>query len=108
MVKDVLELNPNAPRPLAGKEQVPVKLRAASINPMDWKFRGGYQKVIVPLSMPATLSGDMFGIVAGVGESGSDLNIGYNISIAVAIAASPEFAGAQHTLGLVLYRLRAM
>ena len=65
------EPNPNAPRPIAGKEQVPVKLRAASINPIDWKFRGGYQKVIVPLSMPATLSGDMFGIVAGVGESGS-------------------------------------
>lgn len=42
--KDVLELNPNATKPVAGKGQVLVEAHAASINPIDWKVRGGYMK----------------------------------------------------------------
>jgi len=74
--KDVLELNPNATKPIAGKGQVLVEAHAASINPIDWKVRAGYMKEMVPFTMPATLGGDVAGVVAAIGESVSGLNVG--------------------------------
>jgi NADPH2:quinone reductase len=74
--KDVLELNQHAPKPVAGKGQVLIVVRAASINPIDWKIRAGYLKEHLPLTMPATLGGDGAGVVVGIGESASDLNVG--------------------------------
>lgn len=74
--KEVLELNPNAPKPAAGKGQVLIDVHAASINPIDWKIRAGYLKEHVPLTMPATLGGDVAGVVAEVGDSASGLNVG--------------------------------
>jgi len=73
---ETLELNQNAPKPSARKGQVLVEVHAASINPIDWKIRAGYLKEMVPLTMPATLGGDFFGVVAGVGKSVSDLKVG--------------------------------
>jgi NADPH:quinone reductase-like Zn-dependent oxidoreductase len=74
--RDVLDLNPNAPRPAPGKGQVLVEVHAASLNPIDWKVRAGYLQEMVPLSMPATLGGDVAGVVAGVGESVAGLKVG--------------------------------
>lgn len=74
--KDTLELNPNTSKPAAGKGQVLVEAHAASINPIDWKLRAGYMKEMVPLTMPATLGGDVAGVVAVVGESVSGLKVG--------------------------------
>jgi alcohol dehydrogenase len=74
--KDVLELNQNAPKPVAGKGQVLIEVHAASINPIDWKIRAGYLKEHLPLTMPATFGGDVAGVVAGVGDSTSGLNVG--------------------------------
>jgi alcohol dehydrogenase len=76
---EVLKLNQDAPKPAAGKGQGLVEVHAASINPIDWKVRAGYLKEMVPLTMPATLGGDFFGVVAGVGESVSDLKVGDRI-----------------------------
>ena len=67
--KDVLEFNQNAPKPIVGDGQVLVEMQAASINPVDWKIRSGYLKEMAPLTMPATLGGDVCGIVAAVGTS---------------------------------------
>lgn len=74
--KDVLELNQNAPKPIAGNEQVLVEVRAASANPVDWKLRAGYLKDMAPLTMPATLGGDFAGIVAAVGPGTSEFKVG--------------------------------
>jgi NADPH:quinone reductase-like Zn-dependent oxidoreductase len=73
---DVLELNQNAPKPAAVKGQVLIEVHAASINPIDWKIRAGYLKEHLPLTMPATLGGDVAGVVVGIGESASGLNVG--------------------------------
>jgi NADPH:quinone reductase-like Zn-dependent oxidoreductase len=73
---DVLELNQNAPKVQAGKEQVLIEVHAASINPIDWKVRTGYMKDAVPFTMPATLGGDCCGIVAALGESTSGFKVG--------------------------------
>lgn len=74
--QDVLELNQNAPKPVAGNGQVLVEVHAASINPVDWKIRAGYLKEKAPLTMPATLGGDVAGIVAAVGASVSTFKVG--------------------------------
>jgi NADPH:quinone reductase-like Zn-dependent oxidoreductase len=74
--KDVLELNQNAPKPVTGNEQVLVDVHAASLNPIDWKIRAGYLKEKAPLTMPATLGGDVSGIVAAVGASASHFKVG--------------------------------
>ena len=74
--KDFLELNQHAPKPVAGKGQVLIEVRAASINPIDWKIRAGYLKEHLPLTMPATVGGDGAGVVAGVGDSASGLSVG--------------------------------
>jgi alcohol dehydrogenase len=74
--QDVLELNQNAPEPVAGNGQVLVEVHAASINPVDWKMRAGYLKEMAPLTMPATLGGDVSGIVAAVGASAATMKVG--------------------------------
>ena len=74
--KDVLELNQNVAKPVAGEGQVLVEAHAASINPVDWKIRAGYLKEMAPLTMPATLGGDVSGIVTAVGASVSNLRVG--------------------------------
>lgn len=69
--RDVLELNQNAAKPAAGKGHVLIEVHAASINPIDWKIRDGYLKEHLTLTMPATLGGDVAGVISGVGDSAS-------------------------------------
>ena len=66
--RDVLELNQNAPTPIAGKGQVLVEVHAASINPIDWKIRAGYLKEHLLLTMPATFGSDVSGVVTATGD----------------------------------------
>jgi NADPH:quinone reductase-like Zn-dependent oxidoreductase len=73
---DVLKLDSNASRPVPGKGQVLIEVQAASINPIDWKVRAGYMKDMVPLTMPATLGGDVAGRAVEVGEGVSGVKSG--------------------------------
>ena len=60
-----------APLPQIGPGQVLVKVRYASVNPVDWKIREGYRKQVSPASFPLTLGQDFAGeIVTGAGDSG--------------------------------------
>jgi NADPH:quinone reductase-like Zn-dependent oxidoreductase len=54
------------PEPRAG--EVRVRVRAAGVNPFDWKVRSGSMKDIIPLALPAVLGGDVAGQVDAVGE----------------------------------------
>lgn len=72
----VIEINQNTPKPSLAKNQVLVKVQAASINPIDWKVRAGYLKEMVPLSFPITLGGDFAGIVTEVSEGVLDFKLG--------------------------------
>ena len=65
------------PVPQPGAGQMLVKVRAASVNPIDWKMRRGVLKDIFPLSFPRTLgrdcAGDLNGKpVAGVADPRGD------------------------------------
>src|SRR5437667_5685819 len=63
------------PSPTAG--QVLLKVKAASVNPIDWKMRRGMLASIFPLSFPRTLGRDCAGeangaLIAGVADPRTD------------------------------------
>ncbi|HYL90113.1 MAG TPA: NADP-dependent oxidoreductase [Burkholderiales bacterium] len=69
---EVMRLD-DVPIPQAGEGHVLVKVRAASVNPIDWKMRRGLLKAIFPLTFPRTLGRDCAGevdgkLVAGVAD----------------------------------------
>lgn len=62
-----------APEPVARAGQVRVRVRAASVNPVDWKMRGGALAAVFPLSFPRVLGRDCAGeadgrLIAGVAD----------------------------------------
>ena len=70
---EVVEINQNTPAPndpSAGK--VLVRIKAAGVNPADWKIREGYMQQMMPLQFPSTLGMDFSGIIEKVGEGVSD------------------------------------
>ncbi len=73
---EVLEVVKDFPKPTAGVGQVLVEIKAASINPFDWKLCAGFAKDYLPLEFPVTMGGDFAGVVTEVGEDVSDLSAG--------------------------------
>lgn len=72
----VLEINENTPKPSPKQGQVLVEVSAASINPVDWKFRAGYLQKMAPVVLPVTLGGDFSGKVLEVNEDVSEFKAG--------------------------------
>jgi NADPH:quinone reductase-like Zn-dependent oxidoreductase len=62
------------PKPAPG--EVLVAVRAASINPIDFKMRSGVAKQHFPVTFPAILGRDVAGIVRELGEGVKDFAIG--------------------------------
>jgi NADPH:quinone reductase-like Zn-dependent oxidoreductase len=50
------------------KDKLLVQVKAAGVNPIDWKIRNGYMAKFMP-PLPFTLGGDFAGIVREIGES---------------------------------------
>jgi alcohol dehydrogenase len=66
---EVLEINPNAPSLNDPSESIVlVTVKAAGVNPSDWKLREGFFKEMAPLRFPATLGMDFSGVIENVGE----------------------------------------
>lgn len=55
------------PDPVPGPGELLVDVRAASVNPVDWKIRRGDLKLIPRLGFPYVPGGDIAGEVAAVG-----------------------------------------
>jgi NADPH:quinone reductase-like Zn-dependent oxidoreductase len=57
------------PRPIPGPGQLLVRVRAAGVNPVDWKRRTGYRPVGAPApDLPAVFGSEAAGVVEEVGE----------------------------------------
>lgn len=52
-----------APIPVCGKEEVLVRIRATSVNPIDWKIRSGSVQDRMPVKLPFILGRDVAGDV---------------------------------------------
>ena len=55
-------------RPTPGPDELLIKVRAASVNPFDWKIREGYLKQMLPLPLPVTVGWDVSGTVEATGS----------------------------------------
>ena len=75
---EVVEINQSASSPNDPSEgKVLVSVKAAGVNPSDWKLREGFFKQMVSLQFPATLGMDFSGVIEKVGVGvDSDLKQG--------------------------------
>jgi alcohol dehydrogenase len=93
--RDVIEIDQNASVPNDPSEgKVLVKVKAAGVNPIDWKISEGYMKQIMPIEFPATLGWDFSGIVEKAGAGVSDIKQGDEVygQSSVVIGGSGTFA----------------
>jgi len=68
-----------APEPHAGPGQVRVSVRAASVNPIDWKGFGGMMAGGKPLQGTGYLGYDAAGVVDEVGEGVTGVSVGDDV-----------------------------
>ncbi len=64
------------PDPKPGPGEVLVAVRAASINPVDWKMRSGAAKDHFPVTFPGILGRDLAGVVRALGEGVNHFAVG--------------------------------
>ena len=72
---DVLELT-DLPDPKVGPDSVLVRVRATSVNPVDWKVREGYLDGIMDTVFPAVPGWDVAGVVEQIGLDTPELSVG--------------------------------
>jgi len=65
------------PEPKAG--EVLINVRAAGVNPIDWKLRAGYMKQFMPLTLPYTPGLDVAGTVEALGEGVTGFAVGDSV-----------------------------
>ncbi|WP_329310434.1 NADP-dependent oxidoreductase [Streptomyces sp. NBC_01262] len=64
------------PEPHAGPGEVRIAVRAAGVNPVDWKVRAGYMQEVMPVVFPAIPGMDAAGVVDEVGEGVEGIGVG--------------------------------
>jgi hypothetical protein len=55
--------------PHAGPDQIRIAVRAAGVNPLDWKLRSGIYRDFMPIDFPSGVGGEAAGIVDEVGPA---------------------------------------
>ncbi len=73
--ESVLELA-EQPVPTPEKDQLLIRVKAASINPLDWKVYGGEMKLMSGSKFPKSAGIDFAGVVEGVGAGVSGYKVG--------------------------------
>ncbi|GAA2146257.1 NADP-dependent oxidoreductase [Kitasatospora kazusensis] len=75
---DVLQLI-DAEEPHAGPGQVRIAVRAAGVNPVDWRVREGQILGAHPIQLPAGVGLDAAGVVDEVGEGVEGIEVGGHV-----------------------------
>ena len=71
-VLDLMEL----PTPKVGPDSVLIRVRAAAVNPVDWKVREGYLDGLMDSDFPIVPGWDVSGVVEQVGLDTPELSVG--------------------------------
>lgn len=89
---EVLTLE-DVPRPVPGPGELLVRVRAASVNPVDWKLREGW---FGDLPLPFTPGGDFAGVVEALGPGARSRRPGDEVygCMPASIGADAEFVAA--------------
>lgn len=121
--RSVLELN-NIEMPTPAENEVLIKVKAAGVNPVDWKVREGYLQDMLHHTLPLTLGWDVSGEVVAVGDKVNHLKVGdavysrpdiakngsyaeYLTVVAEEVALKPESLTWQEAAGVPLAALTA-
>jgi NADPH:quinone reductase-like Zn-dependent oxidoreductase len=87
---DQLQYKTDQPELPFGPDEVRVRVRATSINPIDWKLRSGAARARMPLQLPAILGRDLAGEVADFGKDVTGLKEGQRV-MALAFGTYAEY-----------------
>jgi NADPH:quinone reductase-like Zn-dependent oxidoreductase len=87
---DKLQYKTDQPEPPFGPDEVRVRVRATSINPIDWKLRSGAARARMPLQFPAILGRDLAGEVVDFGRDVTGFKKGQRV-IGLAFATYAEY-----------------
>ena len=82
------------PRPEPNADQVLIRLKAAGVNPADWKYRSGMYKQFMPLQFPWTPGLEGSGIIEAVGANVTTLKKGDEV-YGIVTGGYAEYALAQ-------------
>lgn len=85
-------------------DEVQVRVKAASINPLDWKQRRGALKVVMGRRFPKGMGNDFSGIVEAVGADVKNVKIGDEVFGTVEIKSPGAFAEAVITKAKLVTR----
>ena len=88
-VQQYLDLD--MPKPMAG--ELLIEVRAAAVNPVDWKVRAGLLKERNPITLPGVLGSEAAGVVRAVAQDGDGFAVGDEVfgQVAVGSGAFAEF-----------------
>lgn len=75
---EVLRLE-DVEEPRAGRGGVRIAVRAAGVNPVDWRFREGQRQQLHPVELPAGIGQDAAGVVDEIGEGVEGVEIGDHV-----------------------------
>ena len=81
----VVDAEPPAP----GPTQVRIAVRAAGVNPIDWKIVAGYMRELIPLELPAGAGSDVAGVIDAVGSEVTEWAVGDEV---LGRSTTPSFA----------------
>ncbi|KAH0927213.1 hypothetical protein HID58_019469 [Brassica napus] len=76
---EVLELRENVPVPNLNPNEVLVRAKAVSINPLDCRIRAGYGRSVLQPHLPVVIGRDISGEVAAVGNSVKAFKVGQEV-----------------------------
>ncbi len=79
-------------QPKPGRGQILVHVRAASVNPMDWKIRRGEMKMMTGSRFPRGLGHDFAGVVEAVGSDVDQFKPGDEVFGVASIQKAGAFA----------------
>lgn len=65
-----------ADKPSPGPGQIRIAVRAAGVNPLDWKLRSGIFQEFMPLTLPSGVGFEASGIVDKIGEGVTGVAVG--------------------------------
>ena len=77
---DVMQVE-DIPAPTPGDRDVLITVRAASLNPIDFKLRDGKVKFVAKPPLPTTLGCDVSGTVAAVGKDVTRWKVGDEVFV---------------------------
>jgi NADPH:quinone reductase-like Zn-dependent oxidoreductase len=89
--RSVLALN-NIDIPTPAENEVLIKVKSASVNPVDWKIREGYLQPMLNHPLPLTLGWDVSGEISAIGQKVDTLKVGDAIYSRPDIAKNGSYA----------------